>query len=290
MPWLINAAQLDKFRKNQRNLMIFDASLHHDGRDAKAEFLEKHIAEAQFFDIDAFSDPNNPLPHTLIQDETILTEKMRQLGIRQDCKIIFYDNSDLHTSARALWMMKVFGHNPHLLYMLDGGLKAYENHGGKMAQGQTQTSPKAYKVELQHHYLRQLSDIKANLQSKTVQILDARHPVRYAGGPETRSGLRRGHMPGSICLPYYAIFNKDGSFLPLEKIKRKLVDLNFDLNVPIITTCGSGITAPVLNFVLDLLEIPNAVYDGSWTEYGSSDLYLGEVSLEERPIETCVGD
>src|SRR6185312_3004041 len=115
MAWLINAAQLDKFRKSQKSLIILDASWHlpDSGRNAKQEFIEKHIADAQFFDLTLFNDPTNPIPNMLIHDENLINEKLGNLGIRDDFKIIFYDNSDLHSACRALWMFRIFGHNPH---------------------------------------------------------------------------------------------------------------------------------------------------------------------------------
>jgi thiosulfate/3-mercaptopyruvate sulfurtransferase len=288
MPWLINAAQLDKFRRNQKNVIILDASLHHDGRNARQEFADKHIIDAQFFDIDAFSDPNSELPHTLLQDTSLISEQLGKIGIRNDCKIILYDNSDLHTSARALWMLKFFGHNPHLLYILDGGLKAWEKYGGKTEAGAPANSSKSYTVNLQPQFLRTLNDIKQALTANKEQIVDLRHAVRYSGGPEPRPGLRSGHIPGSFCLPFHIFFDKEGLFLPLEKIKRKLSDVAINPSIPIIATCGSGITAPILNFILDLMECNNALYAGSWTEYGAEKLYNGENSLMERPVATCV--
>ena len=118
MSWLINAQQLDKFRKSQKNVIILDASFFHQGdRDAKAEFTEKHIVDAYFFDIDLLSDPRTDLPHMLYLDETVLSDKIGSLGIRNDSKIIIYDNSDLHTACRALWMLKMAGHHPQQLYI-----------------------------------------------------------------------------------------------------------------------------------------------------------------------------
>ncbi len=291
MPWLINAAQLDKFRKNQKNIIILDASYHHGERDAHKEFIEKHIPDAQFFPIDLFSNPdiNAPHSHMLLRDEKILSERLGKLGIRNDYKIIFYDNSELHTSCRALWMLKVFGHNPQLLYILDGGLNAWINYGGKTETGETSFSSKSYQVNFQSNLIRDLEQIKNNLHHPTEQIIDTRHPVRFAGGPETRPGLRLGHIPGSYSFPFMVLFEKDGTFLPLDKIRKRLMDISIDFNSPIITSCGSGMTAPTLDFILDLLGQNNhAVYNGSWTEWGAEKLYPGEKSLDERPVETCV--
>jgi thiosulfate/3-mercaptopyruvate sulfurtransferase len=287
MPWLINAAQLDKFRKNQKSVIILDASWHlpHSERNAKQEFLAKHIINAHFFDLNEFHDQNNPVPNMLIHDEKIISEKLCALGIRDDYKIIFYDNSDLHTSCRALWMLKIFGHNPHQLYILDGGLAAWEKYGGKIESGETHVTPKQYTAHFHPEFLRSLAEMKKNLHRPTQQVIDLRHSVRYAGGPEPRAGIRRGHIPGSYCFPYTSFYSKEGNLLPPEKIRRLLADIGIDLATPIISTCGSGMTASILNFVLDLLgHSEHALYDGSWTEWGAENLYPDEKSLEERPV------
>lgn len=289
MPWLINALQLDKFRKNQKNVVILDASLHHDERDPYAEFKEKHIIGAQFFDIKAFCDPNNPLPNMLLKDEALTSEKLGALGIRNDSKIILYDNSELHTACRALWMFKMFGHNSNLLYILDGGFNAWQQEGGKIESGDTSAQPKNYTAQWQTAWIATMQDIKANLISPTYQVVDLRHPVRYAGGPEPRPGLRSGHIPGSYPLPYFILFDKEGRLLHLDKIRKKLIEIGITLNAPIISTCGSGLTAPILDFILDLLAHPlHRLYDGSWSEWGRNTCYPGETTLEERPVATCV--
>jgi thiosulfate/3-mercaptopyruvate sulfurtransferase len=289
MPWLINAAQLDKFRKNQKNVIILDATAHQNGRDAKQEFIDKHIIDAQFFDINEFTDPNADLRNTLLTDEKLISEKLGKLGIRNDYKIILYDNSDLHTACRALWMLKMFGHNPQQLYILDGGFKSWENTGGKTESGPVSFSPKTYTARLDPQYVRTLSDMKSNLSNSTAQIIDLRHPVRYAGGKESRPGLRGGHIPGSFCLPFYTLFEKNGTFLSLDKLRKKFIELGVDIQAPIVTSCGSGTTAPILNFYLDLLSHPNhALYAGSWSEWGAEKLYPGETSLDERPVATCL--
>lgn len=291
MSWLISAAQLDKFRKNQKSVIILDASWYLPSmeRNAKQEFLNKHIIDAHFFDLNEFHDPQNPIPNMLIHDEQIMGNKLGALGIRDDYKIIFYDNSDLHTSCRALWMMRILGHNPHQLYILDGGLDAWEKYGGKTESGEAPASPKTYSVKFQKEFLCTLSQMKENLIHPTDQVVDVRHAVRFAGGPDPRPGIRPGHIPGSYCFPYTSFFDKEGRFHPLDKLRRLLGDVGVDLTVPIISTCGSGMTAPILNFVLDLMGHPkHALYDGSWSEWGSDTLYADETSLKERPVVTCL--
>lgn len=291
MSWLINAAQLDKFRKNQKNVAILDASWYLPGenRDAKEEFLTGHIAGARFLSLDAFSDPASSLPNMLIRDENLIQEKVGELGITNDHKIIFYDKSPLHTSCRALWMFKVFGHNPHQLYILDGGYAAWERYGGKIESDAPRSTRKSYNVSFEARLVRTLVQMKTNLHHPQEQVVDLRHAVRYAGGKEHRPNLRVGHVPGSFCFPYLAIFEKDGRFKPLEKLRRQLEGVGILMHAPIVTTCGSGVTAAILNFVLDLLNHPgHSLYDGSWSEWGLDTLYPGESSLAERPVITSL--
>jgi thiosulfate/3-mercaptopyruvate sulfurtransferase len=290
MPWLINTAQLDKFRKNPKNVIIFDATWHvAKERDAKQEYLNAHIAGAHFFDLNTFYDADNFLPNMLIRDENRISELMGKLGVTPDYKIIFYDNSDEHTSCRALWMLKVFGHLPNHLYILDGGMKSWEKYGGKIETGQARIVPRTYPVNFQAQYIRTLIQMKTNLHHPSEQVIDVRHPIRYIGGTEPRPGLRSGHIPGSYSFPYMTMFEKDGQWKPLEKIRKQLLSLGVELNAPIVTTCGSGMTAAILNFVLDLFgQEQHALYDGSWSEWGAECLYAGESSLEERPVKTSL--
>lgn len=290
MPWLINASQLDKFRKNQKNVIILDASWYLPDmlRNPKSDFLNHHIQGARFFDIDAFHDQASPLPNMLLRDEQIIGEKLGELGITNEHKIIFYDDSDLHTSCRALWMLKVFGHHPNQLYILDGGYQSWKKYGGKIETSEPRpVQSKQYKVDFQAHFIRTLVQMKTNLHHPTEQVLDLRHAIRYSGGPEYRPGLRSGHIPGSFCFPYTTMFDTENHFKPIDRIKKQLIGIGVELDTPIITTCGSGLTSAILNFVLDLMNIENnSIYDGSWSEWGSNTLYTGEINLSERPIET----
>lgn len=292
MPWLINAAQLDKFRKNQKNVIILDATwyLETEARDAKLEFLENHIVGARFLDLCHFHDDATPLPHMLIRDEQQISERVGALGITKEHKVIFYDNSPLHTSCRALWMFKVFGHNTNQLYILDGGLDAWQRYGGKVDIGESRSvANKVYAVNFEAHFVRTLVQMKTNLHHPLEQVVDVRHPVRYAGGPEHRVGLRSGHIPDSFSFPYFTMFEQDGRWKPLERIRKQLTGIGVDLHHPIITTCGSGISSAILNFALDLLnQNQHAIYDGSWAEWGAMTLYPGESSIEERPVQTSI--
>lgn len=291
MPWLINTAQLDKLRKNPKNLIIFDATWHlSKERDAKQEYLNSRINGARFLDLNLFHDKETVLPNMLIRDESRISELMGELGVTPEYKVIFYDNSDEHTSCRALWMFKVFGHPANQLYILDGGLKAWKAYGGKIESGEVRPIPaRSYPVTFEAHYIRTLMQMKTNFHHPTEQVIDMRNPVRYAGGAEIRPGIRSGHIPGSYCFPYATMFEKEGHWLPIEKIQKKLNAIGIELSAPIVTSCGSGMTAPILNFALDLLGIEHhALYDGSWTEWGSASLFPGEASLDERPVKTSL--
>lgn len=292
MPWLINAAQVDKFRKSQKNVIILDASWHlpDANRDAKAEFVERHLIGARFFDLNDFFDKSSRLPNMILRDEKEIAEKLSRLGISNDFKIIFYDNSDLHSSCRALWMMKVFGHNPNQLYILDGGLRAWELYDGKFEQGEPRPpTAKTYQVKFEPSHIRTMMQMKANLRNPTEQVIDMRHAIRYAGGAESRANMRAGHVPGSFSFPYMTMFELDGRFKAVEKIQKQLAGIGVMLNHPIVTMCGSGMTASILNFMLDLMNNnKHALYDGSWSEWGSETLYPGEENLAERPVKTSV--
>lgn len=291
MPWLINAAQLDKFRKSQKNVTILDVTYGlSGGRDAKAEFLQHHVAGARFLDLSALTDTQTDVPNMLTQDEKKVSEILGALGITSEHKVFFYDNSNARTSCRALWMFKVFGHNPDQLYILDGGYDAWAKYGGKIETGEPRDiTAKPYQVSWQRQYVRTIDGIKRNLQEPHEQVIDVRHPVRFAGGPEARPGLRSGHIPGSFCFPFFTMFEQDGRWKSIDKIRKQLLGIGVDFDSPIVSTCGSGTTAPILNFALDLMgHARHAMYDGSWSEWGAEVLYAGEQSLAERPVETSL--
>lgn len=292
MSWLINAAQFDRLRKDQKGVIVLDASWHlpTEERDARCEFIESHVAGARFLDLDLFHDKSSSLPNMLLRDEQKLSELVGALGITNDHKLIFYDNSPLHTSCRALWMFKVLGHPASHLYILDGGFNAWKHYGGKTEAGTQQPiNRKDYSINFQGHLVRTLVQIKANLHHPQEQVVDMRASERYAGGAEHRPGLRCGHLPGSFSFPYATMFDAKGNWKPIEKIQRQLEGVGVSLAYPIVSMCGSGITAAILDFALDLMNHEDhSLYDGSWCEWSSKELYQGEIGLEERPVITSL--
>lgn len=288
MSHLIDAVQLEKLRKQPKNVIILDASWHLPiaNREAHAEFEEGHIVGAQFIDLSLYFDKATAIPHMLTHDVAHITAALSELGVSAEDKIIIYDQSDLHTSCRAWWMFRVFGHDPDKLFILNGGLQAWKRFGGKVESGPAKPhAKKTYAVQWQAAFVRSLADMKRNLATPTEQVVDVRHPVRYAGGPEPRPNMRSGHIPGSFCFPFMTMFEANGELRSLKRLEAQLRAIALEFDYPIVSTCGSGMTAPIINFVLELLGVANhAVYDGSFSEWGADSLYPGETSLHERPV------
>lgn len=292
MTALIQPSTLANLLREAEPPLVFDASWHLSNahRDARHEFQAKHIAGARFFNLDAFCDNTNPLPNMLAKDPGQLALQLGFHGIQRHHKIVFYDNSALRTSCRAYWILRVAGHPTENLAILNGGLATWEKYSGKI---ETETSPlpaASYELDYQPHLVCDLKAVKAARANNTAQIVDLRHPVRFAGGPELRPGLRQGHIPNSFSFPYLSFINmQDGLFFSIEKIRKNLTDVGVNLDAPIISTCGSGMSAPILNFFLSIMKhSQHQLYDGSWTEWGATQRYPGEADLSERPVETCL--
>jgi thiosulfate/3-mercaptopyruvate sulfurtransferase len=252
------------------DLRIIDATLFlpGSGRDARAEYEAAHVPGAVFLDIDDVSDSESPFPH-MLPPEPKFASRMQSLGLRDGARFVVYDNSPLHSSARAWWMLKAFG--AHNVALLDGGLQKWIAEGRPLEQARPQ---------LRHGHFTPLFDagavadkafVRSLVGAGTHEIVDARPAARFAGTEaEPRPGLASGHIPGSRNLPQGALFNADNTWKKDEALRAEFDAAGVDLTKPMVTTCGSGVTAAVLLFGAHLLGKEDVrLYDGSWSEWGA---------------------
>ena len=270
----------DWLKTNLHQVVVFDASSHLPtvGRNSREEFLAAHIPGAQRFDIDRIADPDSQLPH-MVPTPDHFAAHMRSLGLTNDDHVVMYDDSDVKSAARGWWMMRLFGHAT--VSILDGGLAAWKSAGGTLDSGPPDdrqagnfTARPAAGVGAVD-----MAALLAGIGSGTAgQILDARAAARFAGAaPEPRKGLRAGHIPGSRNLPFTDLLNEDGTYRDAHSMRNLFAATGITPDSPVVTSCGSGVTACVLAVGLHLLgNEAVSVYDGSWTEWGASD----------APIET----
>lgn len=265
------------------NLVILDASWHmpDSGRNALDEYRAAHIPGALFFDIDAIVDPTADQPHTLPGARDFATA-IKQLGITNGSKIIVYDNSDFRTAARAWWMFRAMGHKN--VYVLDGGLQLWKAQKRATEGGIVPAKESTYFADYKPALYLTKDDILANLDNNARQIVDARAAARFEGTvPEPRPGLRSGHIPGAKNLPFGDLYGADGTMLDDERLREKIQAADIDLSAPLGTSCGSGVTACCVALAFAKLGKWNtAVYDGSWSEWGSYD----NLPIETGPAAT----
>jgi thiosulfate/3-mercaptopyruvate sulfurtransferase len=276
--WLTETEELAR-ELDAPDIVVIDASWHmpSEGRDAYGEYLEGHIPGAIFFDIDEIADTKSTLPHMLPAPEKF-SSRMRSMGIGDGSRIVIYDSRGLFSAARVWWMFRVMGVDD--VSVLNGGLPKWKEEGRPLESGPPPPrTTRHFTARRNADLVRDVSDIKAVLKDKSAEIVDARAPERFAGQtPEPRPGLRSGHIPGAHNLPYAMLINKDGTLKSAAEIERLFEEAGVDLSKPVVTSCGSGITAGVL--ALGLAQIGHrktAVYDGSWSEWGAD---------QSLPIET----
>jgi thiosulfate/3-mercaptopyruvate sulfurtransferase len=240
-------------------------------RDARAEYLAKHIPGAAFFDIDGIADAATDLPH-MIPAPAIFEAEMRKLGISATTRVVVYDAYGWQSAARVWWSLRVFGHDN--VALLDGGLPKWLAEGRPTQGGNAAPPPGNFVAKFRPELVRSKAQMVANVGSKAEQVLDARAAGRFEGtAPEPRPGLRGGHIPGSRNLPMGSLVDpKTMRLKSAEDLAKLYTDAGIDVMKPIATTCGSGVTACGLGFGLHLIGADKvAIYDGSWSEWGLPD-------------------
>ncbi|WP_066648298.1 MULTISPECIES: 3-mercaptopyruvate sulfurtransferase [Sphingomonas] len=251
------------------DLRVVDASyfLPEHKRDAATDYEAGHIPGAVFMDLAEIADLSNPLPSMLPSPEKFAS-RMQSLGLGDGSRIVLYDDSPLHTSARAWWMLRTFG--AHDVAILDGGLAKWKAEGRPLTSGKESLRHRHFTVWADDKGVRTLDQMKANLDSGAEQVVDARNPARFTGEePDPRPATHAGHIPGSKNLHYATLFNADGTWKSKDELKAAFDAAGIDLSKPLVATCGSGITAGVLVFAAHLLGNSAALYDGSWSEWGA---------------------
>ena len=263
---LISAADLAA-RLGQPGLRIIDASWHLDGRDARADFAAAHIPGAIFLDLDGVSDADSPLPH-MLPPPAAFAASAGVLGLSDRDNIVVYDTAGLFSAARVWWMLTIMGARD--VRVLDGGLPAWAALDLPVEDGVPPRPPFAvFSPRFDTAAVAGLADVQAALGEDT-QVLDARGAARFRGETaEPRPGVRSGHMPGALNLPYGALLNADGTMKRGEALAAAFTDAGIDLDRSVITTCGSGVTAAILTLGLAELGRASRLYDGSWAEWGS---------------------
>ncbi len=254
------------------DLRVLDASWHlpDTGRDAKAEYAAAHIPGARFFDIEEVADHRSALPHMAPPPEKFIS-RMRAMGVGDGHQVVVYDGSGLFSAARVWWTFRLMGKTD--VAVLDGGFPKWRAEGHPVEDMPPVIRDRHMTVQRQAGLVRDVTQVAHAAKLAEAVIVDARSPARFRGeAAEPRPGLRAGHIPGARNLPYADMLNPDGTMRDEAGLGAAFAAAGVDLNRPVITTCGSGVTAAILSLALERLgHRDHALYDGSWAEWGMYD-------------------
>ncbi|MEO1329560.1 MAG: 3-mercaptopyruvate sulfurtransferase [Pseudomonadota bacterium] len=255
------------------DVRVLDGSYHLPGsdRDAARDYEAGHVPGAVRFDIEDIADDQSALPHMIPPMEKFVS-RIRKLGVGDGHRIVVYDTLGLFSAARVWWTFRYFGHQD--VAVLDGGLAKWRAEGREIDDLPPPKRDRHFTPRIQSMLVRDVTEVSEALKTGSAQIVDARSAGRFAGAEaEPRPGMRAGHMPGAKNVPYRSLLNADGTMIGLEALRAAFESAGVDLSRPIITTCGSGVTACILNLALERIgHKEHALYDGSWSEWGSSEM------------------
>ena len=257
---------------NDPDLRIFDSSyyLPNTGRDGRAEYEASHIPGARYFDIDEISDARAGAPHMAPPPEKFIS-RMRAMGVGDGHQVVVYDGAGLFSAGRVWWLFRLMGKTD--IAVLDGGFPKWQAEGRPVEDMPPIMRDRHITVSRQNHLVKDVTQVAAASKLGDYEILDARSAERFRGeAPEPRKGLRAGHIPNSKNVPYGSLLNVDGTMKEADELRAVFDAAGVNLEKPIITTCGSGVTATIISLALERIgHDRHSVYDGSWSEWGMYD-------------------